>query len=444
MAEGFKVAVVDDEEVMRESVSQLLDLSGYAPLVYSDAASALSELTAEFAGIVITDIRMPGMDGMELLRRLQAMDGALPVILITGHGDVPMAVEAMQIGAYDFVEKPFDPERLLGLVEKASELRKKALETRAIRRELADSETLQARLIGASPMMTKLREQIVDVAQSDGHVLILGETGTGKTLTAQAIHATSPRQGKAYNSVSCQGQDPETLERLLFGPQAGDTAPLVNASRDGTLVIEDIDAMPDNVQARLVSYLAAREAGDPAERAGTRIIATSSNTQLAQAALVRDDLYHRLATMQITLAPLRERGEDIITLFNHYTSYFADEYGGAAPSLSPSEVAAFLQAPWPGNLRQLINLSERAALLNQEEEGAMAALIGQLAMENGEIPAQSKALKEHVDAFEKTLIENTLRRHNGSVAAVMEELSLPRRTLNEKMQRYNINRSDFT
>ena len=181
-----KVAIIDDEVDMRESVAQWLQLSGFEPLTFDAAEPALKVLGPDFAGVVISDIRMPGMDGMALLRRLQSIDPGLPVILMTGHGDVPMAVEAMRIGAFDFVEKPFEPDRLAELCQRGGEARARTLETRALRRELSDGSVMMRRLMGASPAIEKLREQILDVAQADGHVLIVGETGTGKSLVARA------------------------------------------------------------------------------------------------------------------------------------------------------------------------------------------------------------------------------------------------------------------
>ena len=185
---------------MRESVAQWLQLSGFEPVAFEAAEPALKVLGPDFAGVVISDIRMPGMDGMALLRRLQSIDPGLPVILMTGHGDVPMAVEAMRIGAFDFVEKPFDPDRLAELCQRGGEARARTLETRALRRELSDGSVLMRRLMGASPAVEKLRETILDVAQADGHVLILGETGTGKSLIALALHAGGPAGAPSRSS----------------------------------------------------------------------------------------------------------------------------------------------------------------------------------------------------------------------------------------------------
>ena len=199
----MKVVIVDDEQDMRQSISQWLALSGFETETYGSAEEALKEITSDFAGIVISDIRMPGMDGMAFLKRLNSIDHSLPVIMITGHGDVPMAVEAMRIGAFDFLEKPFDPEKMSSLAKRAFQARRLTLDNRSLRRELSDGTGIMRRLVGTSPAMERLREDILDLGQADGHVLITGETGTGKTLVAHALHAVGPRAGKPFVTVTC-------------------------------------------------------------------------------------------------------------------------------------------------------------------------------------------------------------------------------------------------
>ena len=203
MARAMKVAIVDDEADMRQSISQWLALSGFETETYGSAEEALKKIGADYPGVVISDIKMPGMDGMAFLKRLMSLDGGLPVIMITGHGDVPMAVEAMRIGAYDFLEKPFNPDRMTELTKKATQSRRMTLDSRALRRELSDGTMLMQKLIGTSGEMERLREDILDLGQADGHVLIDGETGTGKTLVAHALHAVGPRASKKFVTISC-------------------------------------------------------------------------------------------------------------------------------------------------------------------------------------------------------------------------------------------------
>ncbi len=443
MARMMKVAIVDDEEDIRQSISQWLALSGFDTETFASADEALRVIGADWPGVVISDIRMPGLDGMAFLKRLMGLDSGLPVIMITGHGDVPMAVEAMRLGAMDFLEKPFNPDRMTELAKRATQNRRMTLDNRALRRDLAEGARVIGKLIGTSVPMERLREDVLDLAQSDGHVLIDGETGTGKTLVAHALHAAGPRAGKKFVMASCAAFTEEVLSARLFGPvEEGGGLPLVEEARGGTLVLEDVEALSLGLQARLLTFI--NEQGAPAE---TRIVAICNahgEGRTLEDAL-RPDLYFRLAAHKITLPPLRARGEDVLTLFTRMTEAFADDYGCAAPEVSAQEAAQLLQAPWPGNVRQLINVAERAVLQARRGAGSIASL---LMAENDEagmaMTTEGKPLKEYVESFEKMLIDNTMRRHKGSIAAVMEELCLPRRTLNEKMAKYGLSRSDYT
>ncbi len=442
MTRSMKIAIIDDEQDMRQSISQWLALSGFDTETYASAQEALKSIGSDFPGVVVSDIKMPGMDGMAFLKRLMSVDSSLPVIMITGHGDVPMAVEAMQLGAYDFLEKPFNPDRMTELAKRASQTRRLTLDNRALRRELSDGTVLMKKLIGSSPVMERLREDILDLGQADGHVLIDGETGTGKTLVAHALHAVGPRAGKKFVHLSCAAHADSDLSAKLFGPvDDGSPLPLVEEARGGTLCLEDIEALPQALQARLLTFI--NDQGTPSE---TRIIAVSNLQEQDKTCedVLRPDLYYRLAAMKITLPPLRQRGEDILTLFTRLSEQFAEEYGCDAPEVSAQEAAQLLQAPWPGNVRQLINVAERAVLQNRRGSGTIASLLMADSEEAQPVmTTEGKPLKEYVEAFERMLIDNTMRRHKGSIVNVMDELCLPRRTLNEKMAKYGLSRSEY-
>ena len=443
MAQGMKIAIVDDEQDMRQSISQWLALSGYDTETFASAEEALRALGPEYPGIVITDIRMPGMDGMQFLKKLMGADSALPVIMITGHGDVPMAVEAMRVGAFDFQENPFNPDNMTRLAKKAANARRLTLDNRALRRELSDGSQIMKKLIGSSPVMERLKEDILDLGQADGHVLIDGETGTGKTLVAHALHAVGSRAGRKFVLVSCGAFAEEALSRRLFGPVMPEDShlPAIEEARGGTLVLEDIESLSDTLQAKLLNVI--NEQGTPAE---TRIIAICNMQEQDRTSedALRADLFYRLAALRITVPPLRQRGEDILTLFTRLGEQYAEEYGCEAPKVSAQEAAQLLQAPWPGNVRQLINLAERSVLQSRRGGGTIASL---LMSDHDEMQpvmtTEGKPLKEYVEAFERMLIDNTMRRHRGSIASVMEELCLPRRTLNEKMAKYGLQRADY-
>ena len=443
MGRGIRIAIVDDEKDMRQSISQWLALSGFETETYASAEDALKSIDAEFPGVIVSDIRMPGMDGMMFLKRLMGLDSSLPVIMITGHGDVPMAVEAMRVGAFDFLEKPFNPERMSELAKRATGARRLTMDNRALRRELSGGAQIMKKLIGQSPVMERLREDILDLGQADGHVLIDGETGTGKTLVAHALHAVGSRAGRKFVLVSCAALEEQALSKRLFGPMLPEDTqlPAVEEARGGTLVLEDIEALTDTLQARLLNVI--NEQGTPAE---TRIVAISNLQEAGRTCedALRPDLFFRLAALRITVPPLRQRGEDILTLFTRLSEQFAEEYGCAAPQVAAQEAAQLLQAPWPGNVRQLINIAERAVLQSRRGSGTIASLL----MSDHEemqpvMTTEGKPLKEYVEAFERMLIDNTMRRHKGSIASVMDELCLPRRTLNEKMAKYGLQRSDY-
>ncbi|MEL7213302.1 MAG: sigma-54 dependent transcriptional regulator [Pseudomonadota bacterium] len=442
MARPMKIAIVDDEQDMRQSISQWLALSGYDTETFASAEDALKGLSNDYPGVVVSDIKMPGMDGMQFLKRLMSVDSGLPVIMITGHGDVPMAVEAMRVGAFDFLEKPFNPDRMTELAKRATQMRRMTLDNRVLRKELSDGGALMRKLIGSSPVMERLREDILDLGQADGHVLIEGETGTGKTLVAHALHAVGARASKKFVLLSCGAYDEDSLAQRLFGPVEDDSPiPAIEEARGGTLVLEDIEALSDALQAKLLTVI--NDQGTPAE---TRIVAISNLQERGKTSedVLRGDLFYRLAALKITVPPLRQRGEDILTLFTRLSEQYADDYGCDAPEISAQEAAQLLQAPWPGNVRQLINVAERAVLQNRRGSGSIASL---LMADNEEaaptMTTEGKPLKEYVEAFERMLIDNTMRRHKGSIVNVMDELQLPRRTLNEKMAKYGLQRSDY-
>lgn len=444
----IQIAIVDDERDMRESIAQWLGLSGYQTQTYASAPEALKDINADFTGIVISDIKMPQMDGISFLRRLQKIDRQLPVILITGHGDVAMAVQAMQIGAYDFLEKPFDPKRMADLTKRAVLTRRLTLENRILRRELSDGTVLLRKMIGSSTAMQQLREDILDLAQADGHALITGEIGTGKRLIAHALHACGSRQGRKFIVLNCAAYTEDELQKRLFGQEDIDKPSLLESAVDGTLCLEDVDAIDSAIQTRLLAKLTEYTQQD---RNQLRIIAIQNDTgEMDKSAdeQAKHDLYYRFASMHITPPPLRHRGEDILDLFNHYLERFADDYGCKRPEINAEDAAKLLQAPWPGNIRQLINLAERTVLQSRRGAYSIKKILSDGSADSdtisqGGTEQDIKPLKEHVEAFERMLIDNMMRQHKGSIQAVMRDLSLPRRTLNEKMAKYGLSRSNY-
>jgi two-component system, NtrC family, C4-dicarboxylate transport response regulator DctD len=436
------VMVVDDESSIRSAVEQWLSLSGFAVQLFSRADECLAQLPVHFAGVILSDVRMPGMSGLELLAEVQRRDADLPVILLTGHGDVPMAVDAMRDGAYDFLEKPFSPETLLGSLRRALEKRRLVLENRALH-ELADNRArLDATLLGVSRGLQTLRRQVLDLATLPVNVLIRGETGSGKELVARCLHDFGPRADKPFVALNCAAIPEQLFEAELFGHESGAFTGAqgkrigkLEYADGGTLFLDEIESMPLAQQVKLLRVLQEQKL----ERLGSnqsihvdlRIIAATKPDLLdeARAGRFREDLAYRLNIAELRLPPLRERREDIPLLFETFAQNAAERLGRKFPPLSGAQLSHLLSHDWPGNVRELANVAERQVLGLDEPE--------LLAVE----PGQSLAAQQ--EAFEAQCLRAALMRHKGDVKSVLEELQLPRRTFNEKMQRHGLSREMF-
>lgn len=436
------VIVVDDEAPIREAVEQWLSLSSFNVQVYSRAEDCLANLPEHFPGVILSDVRMPGMNGMELLSRLQAIDADLPVILLTGHGDVPMAVDAMREGAYDFLEKPFSPEVLLRNLRRALEKRELILENRRLH-EQADARTqLETTLLGVSPGLQTLRRQVLDLSQLPVNVVIRGETGSGKEMVARCLHDFGPRANKPFVALNCAAIPEQLFEAELFGHESGAFTGAqgkrigkLEYADGGTLFLDEIESMPLAQQVKLLRVLQDKKL----ERLGSnkaidvdlRIVAATKPDLLeeARAGRFREDLAYRLTVAELRLPPLRERREDIPLLFAHFASAAAQRLGRSAPELSGAQLGQLLSHDWPGNVRELANAAERQIL----------GLTSSPTVQTD--PGQSLAAQQ--EAFEAQCLRAALARHKGDIKAVLEELQLPRRTLNEKMQRHGLLREMF-
>ncbi|KIC82089.1 MULTISPECIES: sigma-54-dependent transcriptional regulator [Pseudomonas] len=436
------VIVVDDEASIRTAVEQWLSLSGFSVQLFARAEECLAHLPRHFPGVIISDVRMPGMDGLQLLERLQADDPDLPVILLTGHGDVPMAVEAMRSGAYDFLEKPFTPQHLLGSLRRALEKRQLVLENRRLHEQADLKSRLEGTLLGMSQGLQQLRRQVLDLASLPVNVLIRGETGSGKERVARCLHDFGPRADKPFVALNCAAIPESLFEAELFGHESGAFTGAqgkrigkLEYANGGTVFLDEIESMPLAQQAKLLRVIQEQKL----ERLGAnqsisvdlRIIAATKPDLLeeARAGRFREDLAYRLNVAELRLAPLRERREDIPLLFEHFARAAGEKLGRAAPPLSGAQLAQLLSHDWPGNVRELANAAERHAL--------------GLGSPNIEVTPAGQSLSEQMEAFEAQCLRAALRQHGGEIKAVMEALQLPRRTLNEKMQRHGLVREDF-
>ena len=450
------VFLIDDEESLLLSVSQWLTLADYRVECFDNARSALARLGPDFDGIVVSDIRMPGMDGMALLSAVLQMDAELPVVLITAHGDIPMAVAAMRAGAYDFLEKPFAPEILLETIRRAGEKRRLILENRRLRSQLANSSGIDRRLLGNSDVIQNLRREIGDYGPTDASVFLVGETGCGKEVVARCLHEASDRRGGPFVAINC-GAIPEALfESELFGHEAG-TFTGAQARRigkfehahGGTLFLDEVTSMPLNLQVEVLRVLQEREVerlgGNSPIPINIRVISATNGDpgRCCAEGLFRQDLYYRLNVAYIHIPPLRRRGSDILLLFEYFALQAAERYRREAPGLTGEAVAALMAHSWPGNVRELKNAAERYVLSSQPLADRLAAILRP--METKECAGQSRGLSlvDQAEGFERCVLEQSLRRHGGNIQAVMDELDLPRRTLNQKMQNHRLNRKDF-
>lgn len=433
-----RVALVDDDDAFREALLERLELEGFAVIAFPSAEAALKAVTGRFEGIVVTDLRMPGMDGRQLVERLNAMDPDLPVVMMTGHGDIPEAVDAMKRGAYDFLAKPFAPERLIETARRALEKRALVLDNRRLAAEAADDEG-SIPLGGSSRPVEALRAAIQRLANAQVDVLIEGETGAGKEAVARAIHNAGRRRLQPFVAVSCAALPENGLESLLMGDAVGPTGAFrrregqIEQSHQGTLFLDEIDLAPRAAQLLLLRVLEEREvhpvgAMEP-HALDLRILAATKGDPAEAVARgdLRQDLYYRLNVIRLRTPPLRERREDVPVLFARFLSRAAGRLGRDVPPIDQAIRRRLLEHDWPGNLRELANYASEVAV-------GLSAFAADTLSESG--------LVQRVQTYEAELIRESLIRHNGDIRRVTADLRIPRKTLYDKMARHDLNPAD--
>ncbi|MBB5884699.1 sigma-54-dependent Fis family transcriptional regulator [Xanthomonas sp. LMG 8992] len=432
-----QVLVIEDDQDIRLGCLQALGLDGIAAHGVASVEQAQRLVGKEFAGVVVTDIRLPGMDGLQYLRQLVEQDADLPVILITGHGDVATAVQAMRDGAYDFIQKPFPPQQLVGVVQRALEKRRLALEVRQLRRQLAAFGGLESRLIGRSQAMADLRTLVQDVAATPADVMILGETGTGKELLARCLHDLSGRKGP-FVALNCGGLPDTLFDSEIFGHEAGAFSGAskqrigkIEYAQHGTLFLDEIESMPMPMQVKFLRVLQERAI----ERLGSnkliqvdfRVIAATKAElgALADKGEFRADLHFRLNVVTLDLPPLRARREDIPLLFEHFVAQSALRMNRPPPPVSAAVVRDLLGHSWPGNVRELRNQAERFVL-------GLKSAPGQGATDHP-LP-----LSQAVEAYERSLIREELRCQHGNISRAADALQIAKTTLFDKIRKYGL------
>ncbi|MBN9144387.1 MULTISPECIES: sigma-54-dependent transcriptional regulator [unclassified Novosphingobium] len=411
------VALVDDDDDLREAATQLLGLAGYQVLGFSGGVEAAQAIGADFAGIVISDVRMPQMSGVELFRLLQERDRDLPVLLISGHADVQMAVDALKAGAWDFIEKPFAPDALLAAAGRATKARRLVLENRALRRA-AQGGAEQA-LLGETSMIRRLRAMIPVLGQSDIDLAIEGQTGTGKELFARCVHRAGARSRHRFVTVDCAVIPPAIVEKEMFA-RGG----IISSSHRGTLFLDNLDQTGEDLQRRLAQFAEKRaialDTRDP-EAIDTRIIASMAEGRRGH---VSDALYHRVAGVPLRMPPLGERRADIRLLFAHFLQKAAERLDRPAPPIDDS-IHHLDTRDWPGNLRELENFAERYCL-GLESHGEAAST------------GHKATLPERLDAFESAAILQAVQEAKGEMARAIGLLGIPRKTFYYRAKRLGL------
>lgn len=442
---AIEVSFVDDDPDLRDANVQALRLAGFPAAALPSGEAALERIGPDYPGIVVTDIRMPGMDGIELFRHLRALDPDIPVIMISGHADIATAVAAMSEGAYDFIAKPYAGERLVETLKRAAEKRALVLENRRLR-ALAGQGEEETALIGETAAITRLRQTIRELADVDVDVLVLGETGTGKEVVAGLLHRLGRRRDKPFVALNCGALPDSVIESELFGYEPGAFTGAqkkrigrIEHSSGGTLFLDELESMPPSAQVKLLRVLEMREiaplGSNDLRRVDLRVVA-ATKADLADPAQRRDfreDLYYRLNVATLRIPPLRERRRDIPLLFTRFLARAAEKYRRPVPVLDRAIERHLVENDWPGNVRELVHFAERVAL----------GLSGDLPAQSSGSDAPVASLPDRLNAIEANLIREALEANRGDVRATLEMLGIPRKTFYDKLARHGIDRAAY-
>lgn len=430
------IGFIDDEAELCAAAEDWLSVSGFSVQAFTSSRRALDTLDPHGLDCLVTDVRMPGLTGMDVLAHYREAAPDLPVVLLTGHGEVPLAVEAMRCGAHDFIEKPYGAEHLVAVLDRATERRRLGRELLRLRQGAGGSE-LENRLVGTAPAMIALRRSILQLAGIDVDILVTGETGTGKEVIARALHDFGDRARGRFVAINCAAIPESVFESEMFGHvkgaftgAAGDRVGKLEHASGGTVFLDEIESMPPGLQAKVLRAIQERVVeplgGNVTRPIDVRFIAATKVDLRAEseAGRFRADLYFRLATVEMAVPPLRERRDDVPLLFSLFAHAAARRFGLPQDSVRPLP-AGLGSAPWPGNVRELKAMAERSVLGIEKPPG--------------QAPASAEGtLAERVARFEAAAIEAALIEANGATAEAAERLGLPRRTLNEKIQRYGL------
>jgi two-component system nitrogen regulation response regulator NtrX len=439
------VFIVDDEEGIRESLSGIFEDEGYTVLTAGTAEEAFDMLKEQTPDLMFLDVWLPGIDGIQALTKIRERNPELPIVMISGHGNIELAVNATRIGAYDFLEKPLSLERVLLVASRALERRTLELENKALKQDLTE----KWRLIGNSPKMKQLSEQIDMAAKSNGRVLILGESGAGKELVAHTLHGSSTRASKPFIEMNCAAIPQELIESELFGHEKGSFTGAFERKKgkfeladEGTLFLDEVGDMSLSTQAKVLRVIETQEfqrvGGSKNIKVDVRII-SATNKDLAEEvkkSTFREDLFYRLNVIPIPLPPLRERKEDIPELVDYFLGYFAAEYGQKPKKITPDGLKMLEVYDWPGNIRELRNVIERLVIMIPSNTVTPKNIIlGEAARSDY---FTFNTLKEARESFEKDFIIKKLEENNWNISKTAEILDIERSNLHRKIKAYDI------
>jgi len=439
------IFIVDDEEGIRESLSGIFEDEGYTVLTAGTAEEAFDMLKEQTPDLMFLDVWLPGIDGIQALTKIRERNPELPIVMISGHGNIELAVNATRIGAYDFLEKPLSLERVLLVASRALERRTLELENKALKQDLTE----KWRLIGNSPKMKQLSEQIDMAAKSNGRVLILGESGAGKELVAHTLHGSSTRASKPFIEMNCAAIPQELIESELFGHEKGSFTGAFERKKgkfeladEGTLFLDEVGDMSLSTQAKVLRVIETQEfqrvGGSKNIKVDVRII-SATNKDLAEEvkkSTFREDLFYRLNVIPIPLPPLRERKEDIPELVDYFLGYFAAEYGQKPKKITPEGLKMLEVYDWPGNIRELRNVIERLVIMIPSNTVTPKNIIlGEAARSDY---FTFNTLKEARESFEKDFIIKKLEENSWNISKTAEILDIERSNLHRKIKAYDI------
>ncbi len=441
-----RILIVDDEPNIRKLLGGVLEDEGYTVERAADTGEAAALLAAGSVDLILLDVMLPGTDGLAWLGELGEAGEHPPVIMMSGHGTIRTALEAVKLGALDFIEKPIQAGRLLVSIAGALERQQLRRENRGLREAMGAT----GEILGSSRAMVELRAAVARGADSQARVLITGENGTGKELVARALHEGSPRRGRPFVKVNCAAIPSELLESELFGHERGAFTGAVarrlgkfERAQGGTLLLDEIGDMNAATQAKLLRVLEENEmervGGEESIELDVRVLASTNRDieSLMESGGFRRDLYHRIKVIPLHVAPLREHAEDVAELAVHYLGHFCEANGRAPKSLMPGAMERLLSHPWPGNVRELRNLMERLVIMVEGEQIDADRL--QLAAEEGgatDLPAGT--LAERLEAFERQELGRALAAAGGNVAAAARSLGVDRGNLHRRLTRLGI------